>query len=1633
MKGIISKKPIGSIISCFIPKSFRIRIALVAISSVLLFSYLPYFSGSGLPSPKSIGPYVNNMLPVGADFDLDATYREAFPNLEFFYPITYKNIPSRNKVIIGQLNGIIFWFEDDETTTTKNTLLDLSGEVGLVSDGGFLGLTVHPDFDAPTNPKNYFYVYYATKNGLGQDSPPFGGYTNQGCDFSENEYEGNFLILERFEVDPTTMSFVANSRTIIMKNRMYGTTHYGGGLDFGDDGFLYLTTGDQASWQRSQDIAGNLSGGLLRIDVDKDPTKSHPPVRVKPTDAGHSDEITGVEYWIPNDNPFCDSTPGSTTNLYGQLNLTTPNPTDVYQSGDFFEEYYAIGLRNPFRMTKDSSTGEFYIGDVGLNTHEEVNIVSAGANFGWPLFEGNIAGPGCYTDLFNEMPHTGPLVAFSPTDANSITGGFVYRGSAIPELYGQYICSDYGSGDEIFAVDVTTGDYHEIATFLPQDIISFGEDDEGELFLLRLGFSTKIYKLIDNDPNYDDPPQLLSQTGIFSDLTTLDVVDGFVPYELYESFWSDGALKKRWIAVPNNDGVHSGVDEQIDYSEYEDWEFPSGTVIVKHFDLRVDDNDPNVTRKVETRVSVVDENGELYYLTYNWNESETDAVLQISTVNEVVDIATVGGGTRTQTWHYPSNSECIACHNTANKGALGLKTRYLNTDYTYAETGLTANQLVTMSHLGMIDATITDADTPDIITNKALDDPNATLNEKARSYMDLNCAYCHRHDTDNRADFDLRYYNNLEATELLTSGILSPLGIDPNEEIVYVGDASKSILFHRMNSVDPAIMMPPLSKTIIDQPAVDLIEQWINQLDANSINEENGPNPIINLALLPSAQLSSSVPQGSGRGELLDVLYDPSLGDYKESSNFAEYGVPFQQNLGTVDADNGFYYRVDWPNPQFLNYITIGGAFPNQPQPNTQWRVSYLRDGNWIVLDEGTGGWIENGIFEWDGTNEAPKYAEAVRVQLFSDGVNDLVSIHIRGRGGTSRYGGDDTAAEPKATLMQFLPYNAETKIDNIVAGTQSTCDPSDNTYTQELIITYSNAPETGSLLVNGQNFPIITSPQTITLTGLESNGMDVQVTAEFTDGYKSLYESNASVFTAPSECDNIVVGVDENMVINGDHTVSPTGSIEIMEGGSLTINGNLTINGEVTLNSVSSKYSSLIVTGTTTGTIKYKRHVNEFNGSTGNDLIASPLKNQTFGSFATDNPNIFENPSNTNQKLFGPFNETTSSYEIYDISVNGALPLTSGIGYRAARDSSEDGTHGTTFTFTGEIEAGIVNTSLTTAGSSFEGWNLIGNPYTAYLDFDSFFSQNSAQLDLNSYQAIYGYDGNASDGWTVLNNATTGRLIAPGQGFFVKSKSGGGMVTFNPNMRVTGNSDDFIVGRPSNSSPHHGHIKLVINSDVSFYATDVYFNENATLGLDPGYDAAIFNGNAPDFALYSLLVEDITGGLPFAIQALAETALGNVVIPLGINASQGQQITLSIAETDLPSSINVYLEDTLNNTFTLLNDNNHQFILDSDISGDGRFYLRFEGSSLSISESPIDQLEIFTNQSDKTIVINGQLPHATDFKLYDITGKLIISNSLDITSIRQVIDVNSVVTGVYILELNNSANQKRIEKLIIK
>jgi len=781
---------------------FKSRTWIIVVFSFLLLAAVPFLQGPGLTNVYPVGNYLNGNFPSLSPSSLP--YKPAFPNLTFNSPLTFNMHPTQNIIILGQRDGKIYWFNNQDQTTDKNLMLDLSNEVGVVWDGGFLGLALHPDFG--TAGSNYFYTYYTTKDSNGNNFP--NSYTTQNC--NTEEYWGNYLMLTRFEVADGTLNVIPNSQTTLFKVRMYGTTHRGGGLLFGDDGFLYLATGDQTEWPKSQDIINNIDGGVLRMDVDKiGGAISRPANKQMPEDHGFSDEITGKEYYIPYDNPFINST-----------------ANDLIFPGYKFEEYYTLGHRNPHRMTKDTETGILYIGEIGLSTHEEINVVSKGKNFGWPVYEGNVKKNFCGNTLYNSMAHEGPLVSFPRSDANSIIGGFVYRGTEVPELYGKYICADYGTGEEIWSVDVSTGNYDELGTFLPTNVISFGQDDAGEIYIMKLGTDT-LYKLAQKNDVTETIPEWLSQTGAFTNLSTLAPTPGVIEYDLIEPFWSDRATKKRWLAIPNN-GTYNTPQEQIEFSENDVWNFPVGSVLIKHFELPLDANNPGITKRLETRFSIKGEDGKFYFATYKWNPGQTDAQLLDSGLDETINITDENGQGQQQIWHYPSTAECLSCHNSASGGTLGARTRYINKNITYQETAINANQLVTLSSLGILDETITDAQTTSYLTAVEYDS-GASLDEKARSYLDLNCAYCHSPGTGNRAGFDLRLINTLEETGLLTAGFSTDLGIS-GAAIVVEGDASKSLLYHRLNSADPNIMMPPLSKNEVDTEAATMIETWINQL-----------------------------------------------------------------------------------------------------------------------------------------------------------------------------------------------------------------------------------------------------------------------------------------------------------------------------------------------------------------------------------------------------------------------------------------------------------------------------------------------------------------------------------------------------------------------------------------------------------------------------------------------------------------------------------------------------------------------------------------------------------------------------------------------------------------------------------
>jgi glucose/arabinose dehydrogenase len=256
--------------------------------------------------------------------------------------------------------------------------------------------------------------------------------------------QGNSVI-SRFTVSQSNPSLAdAASEQIVLTFTQPFSNHNGGCLQFGPDGYLYIASGDGGSAGDPEGNAQkttNLLGKLLRIDV------------------------SSLPYTVPVDNPFA--------------------------SGGGAPEIYALGLRNPWRFSFDEQTNRLWLGDVGQNELEEIDLIVAGGNYGWNVREGTQcfpSGNSCSTTGYIE-----PVTTYSREIGQSVTGGYVYRGTEVPDLLGVYIYGDFGSG-RVFGLTHDTRTTVYSLFDLDAGISSFGLDQQGELYLLSY-FSGQIFKM----------------------------------------------------------------------------------------------------------------------------------------------------------------------------------------------------------------------------------------------------------------------------------------------------------------------------------------------------------------------------------------------------------------------------------------------------------------------------------------------------------------------------------------------------------------------------------------------------------------------------------------------------------------------------------------------------------------------------------------------------------------------------------------------------------------------------------------------------------------------------------------------------------------------------------------------------------------------------------------------------------------------------------------------------------------------------------------------------------------------------------------------------------------------------------
>ena len=366
-----------------------------------------------------------------ANLHAQYTLKNAFPDLTFSLPVFLTNAAdSSDRIFVVEQSGRIKVFQNSSSVQSSKIFLDISDVVASGGERGLLGLAFHPDYKN----NGIFFVDYTIPNPLRTR-------------------------ISKFQVSSNPDSAIKNSEVVLLTINQPYTNHNGGWIGFGSDGYLYISIGDGGSGGDPDTNAQNITrllGKILRIDVD------------------HQDE--GLQYAIPADNPFVDST------------------------GNVKKEIYAWGLRNPWRQSFDPETGWLWCADVGQGSWEEIDIIQNGRNYGWRCYEGNheYNTGGC-----NYPEYTFPIWEYDHNSGRcSITGGYVYHGNNVPDLTGKYICADYCSGT-IWALSYDGSNPATNKTLLtaPSSVVSFGVDENQELYIITRS-SDEILKF--------KPPDILS-------------------------------------------------------------------------------------------------------------------------------------------------------------------------------------------------------------------------------------------------------------------------------------------------------------------------------------------------------------------------------------------------------------------------------------------------------------------------------------------------------------------------------------------------------------------------------------------------------------------------------------------------------------------------------------------------------------------------------------------------------------------------------------------------------------------------------------------------------------------------------------------------------------------------------------------------------------------------------------------------------------------------------------------------------------------------------------------------------------------------------------------------------------------
>lgn len=698
----------------------------------------------------------------------------AFPKLRFSFPTSVEEVPATDRLLVTERDGKVFSFPRNKEVAAADVALDLNELLPKDVKPRKVSLW-DAEFDPQFADNRALYLCYV--------HPGEGGHTRV----------SRFTVEKQEKVDAPVRIDPASELVLIT---WPSGGHNGGCLEFGIDGMLYISTGDGSGPNPPDGLTvgqtvDDLLGAILRIDV-RAATKEKP-------------------YLVPSDNPFVAEPAGARP------------------------EIWAYGLRNPWKFGIDPKSGDIFAADNGWESWEIVHEIVRGGNCGWPIMEGRAAlrsevkpGPTPIRPPVKDHPHT---------EANSVIGGPVYRGSQLPDLAGSFVYGDYITGT-IWSVrkepDGTTA--HRTLVDTDLRIVAFTAATSGDLYVLDYDLTGQIYKLEpsglpDTSATF---PRKLSETGLFSDLATMQPAPGVVLYAVRAARWLDNAKADRYIAIPGDAPVRLA-ENIVDAAEY-----PEGTVLVKQISM------PAIGKQLETRLETQllhYERGRWNPYSYLWDDAGKEATL-VGAVGATRSIRVrdllkpeVSDAVIDGTWNVSAVNECKLCHNAGPKFVLGFVRNQLDVP-AISSSESPGGQLMRLIAQNVI--------TP--VASLAPNDPwrlvdphddSQSLDDRARSYLHANCAHCHHPGGNAIASFHLRRELPFDKLNTNKGSGIGTFGLD-DPKIIMPGEPYRSLLLYRMSKLGYA-RMPYIGSRVVDSRGVALVADWIASLAPKSPSPEAAP------------------------------------------------------------------------------------------------------------------------------------------------------------------------------------------------------------------------------------------------------------------------------------------------------------------------------------------------------------------------------------------------------------------------------------------------------------------------------------------------------------------------------------------------------------------------------------------------------------------------------------------------------------------------------------------------------------------------------------------------------------------------------------------------------------------------